>query len=385
MILLVALAAAAGLYACLLNGKDWDMTAVLDSMRELPGGLGALPPLTTPPGNPQTPPKIALGKALFFDKQLSGDRSISCATCHAPEKGFSDGKPRAIGFNGKELPRHSPTVLNAAYNSFQFWDGRAASLEEQARGPISSAAEMNMADESELIRRLQADPRYQGKFLQIFGEGPSLNNVAKAIAAYERTLVTRNSRFDQYARGNKKALTHQEKVGLSLFVGKARCSQCHSGPNFTDNKFYNLGVAEASDAGRYEITKLPDDLGAFKTPGLRDVTRHAPYMHDGSLATLEAVIDYYDRGGDDAKNKSKLLLKLDLTQEEKHALLAFMMTLDGELPGQKSAQSLRKGKKDREIGSSADRIIGPSGQHSNCGRESVDLRDPACSDKWAEY
>jgi cytochrome c peroxidase len=387
--LLLGLAIAAGLYAGLLSGQDWDMTAVLDSMRELPAGLGALPALTVPAGNPQTPQKIALGKALFFDKQLSGDRSISCATCHDPEKGFSDGKPRAIGFNGKELPRHSPTVLNAAYNSLQFWDGRAASLEEQARGPIGSPAEMNLADEAELTRRLQADPRYQGKFQQIFGEGPSLNNVAKAIAAYERTLVTRNSRFDQYALGNKKVLTHQEKVGLSLFVGKARCSQCHSGPNFTDNKFYNLGVAEARDAGRYASTNQTDDLGAFKTPGLRDLARHAPYMHDGSLATLEAVIDYYDRGGDEAKNKSKLLLKLDLPREEKRALLAFLTTLNGELPGQPSSQmargSKRGSKNDRQIRSSGDRIAGPSGQRSVCGREAAVLGDPACPDKWTEF
>jgi cytochrome c peroxidase len=329
---LAVLVAGAGLCAGLLRGQDWDMTAVLDSMRELPNGLGALPPVVAPADNPQTPQKIALGKTLFFDKQLSGDRTMSCATCHDPDKGFSDGRVKAIGFGGKELPRHSPTVLNAAYNSFQFWDGRATSLEEQARGPITSAAEMNLADESELIRRLQADPRYQWKFEEVFGEGPSLSNVARAIAAYERTLVTRNSRFDRYARGDKKALTHEEKEGLALFLGKARCSQCHSGPNFTDNKFYNLGVAEASDAGRYVVTKQADDLGAFKTSGLRDVTRHAPYMHDGSLATLEAVVNYYDRGGDEAKNKSQLMTRLELTPEEKRNLVAFLRSLTGEMP-----------------------------------------------------
>jgi len=383
--LLVGLAATVGVYACLLHGQDWDMIAVLDSMRELPAGLAALPPLTAPTDNPQSSQKIALGKALFFDKQLSGDRSLSCSTCHDPEKGFSDGKPRAIGFNGKELLRHSPTLLNAAYNSLQFWDGRAASLEEQARGPITSAAEMNLADEAELTRRLQGDPRYPGTFQQVFGEGPNLTNVAKAIAAYERTLVTRNSRFDQYALGNKKALTHQEKVGLSLFVGKARCSQCHSGPNFTDNKFYNLGVAEASDSGRYGISKLAEDLGAFKTPGLRDLARHAPYMHDGSLATLEAVIDYYDRGGDEAKNKSKLLLKLDLTQEEKRALLAFLTSLNGELPRQPSNRKVVRTKKDQDIRPSGDRMIKPSSRRTVCGRESVEMGDPACPDKWTEF
>lgn len=329
----------AGLSAGLVRGQDWDMTAILDSMRELPSGLGALPPVQAPADNPQTPAKIELGRALFFEKRLSGDGTISCATCHDPGKGFSDGKPRAIGFKGKELPRHSPTVLNAAYSSSQFWDGRAGTLEEQARGPITSAAEMNLVDEGELVKRLEADAAYHQKFRDVFGEAPSLTNVAKAIAAYERTLVITNSRFDRYARGDKKALTHQEKEGLALFLGKARCVQCHSGVNFTDNKFYNLGTDEAADAGRYGITRQPDDLGAFKTPALRGVTLHAPYLHDGSLATLEAVIDYYDRGGDDAKHKSKLMTRLDLTQREKQSLLAFLQSLTGELsPTQLSAR-----------------------------------------------
>jgi cytochrome c peroxidase len=329
-IVLSLLAVAAGLSAGLLRGQDWDMTAVLDSMHELPNGLGALPPVQAPADNPQTPAKVELGRALFFEKQLSGDGTISCATCHDPGKGFSDGKARAVGFNGKELARHSPTVLNAAYNSSQFWDGRAGSLEEQARGPITSAAEMNLVDEGELVQRLEADAAYRQEFREAFGEAPSLKNVAKAIAAYERTLVTANSRFDRYARGDKKALTRQEKQGLALFLGKARCAQCHNGVNFTDNKFYNLGTDEAADAGRYAITKQDDDVGAFKTPGLRDVTLHAPYLHDGSLATLEAVIDYYDRGGDNAKHKSKLMTRLDLTQQEKRNLLAFLQTLTGE-------------------------------------------------------
>jgi cytochrome c peroxidase len=329
-VVLSVLAVAAGLSAGLLRGQEWDMTAVLDSMRELPNGLGALPPVQAPADNPQTAAKVELGRALFFEKQLSGDGTISCATCHDPGKGFSDGKPRAVGFNGKELARHSPTVLNAAYNSSQFWDGRAGSLEEQARGPITSAAEMNLVDESELVRRLEANAAYRQKFREVFGEAPSLKNVAKAIAAYERTLVTANSRFDRYARGDKKALTRQEKQGLALFLGKARCAQCHNGVNFTDNKFYNLGTDEAADAGRYAITKQDDDVGAFKTPGLRDVALHAPYLHDGSLATLEAVIDYYDRGGDNAKHKSKLMTRLDLTQQEKRNLLAFLQTLTGE-------------------------------------------------------
>jgi cytochrome c peroxidase len=337
-VLLVSLLGAGVISTTLVYGQDWNKNAILDSLQELPANLGVLPPVKAPADNPQTAQKVALGKELFFDKELSGDRSISCSTCHDPGKGFSDGKPLAIGFNGKVLARHSPTVINAAYNTFQFWGGRVSSLEEQARGPITSAGEMNLADETELVRRLNANSHYPQEFQAVFGAPPSLNNVAKAIAAYERTVVTSNSRFDRYVLGDKKALTPQEKNGLVLFIGKARCSLCHSGPNFSDNKFYNLGVAEAHDAGRYAITKDPVDLGAFKTSGLRNVTTHAPYMHDGSLATLADVIDYYDRGGDDAKNKSNLLIKLGLTPEEKRDLAAFLKALTGELTPQQGSR-----------------------------------------------
>jgi cytochrome c peroxidase len=329
-ILLAALLMAGGAFSLsLLHGQGWNMSKALDSMRVLPANLGVLPPLKVPSDNPQTERKVKLGRELFFAKELSGDRSISCATCHDPRKGFSDGKPLAIGFNKKVLPRHSPTIWNAAYNSTQFWDGRASSLEEQARGPITSSGEMNLADETELARRLEAKPHYQQEFQAIFGSKPSLDNVARAIASYERTLISSNSRFDRYVLGDKKALTPQEKNGLVLFIAKARCSQCHSGPNFSDNKFYNVGVSEASDLGRYAITKDPADLGAFKTPGLRNVVGHAPYMHDGSHATLEDVVEYYDRGGDDAKNKSKLMMKLGLTRGEKRDLVAFLRSLTG--------------------------------------------------------
>jgi len=324
-------AMAAALYAGVLLAQDWNPTTALDSMKELPANLGVLPPLQAPADNPQTRSKIKLGRELFFEKDLSGDRSISCATCHDPEKGFSDGRQRAIGFQGKVLARHSPTVLNAAYNTFQFWDGRASSLEEQARGPITSPAEMNLVDEAELVARLDGNPHYKKEFQAVFAENPSLNNVARAIAAYERTLISSRSRFDRYVQGDKKALTPQEKNGLLLFIAKARCSQCHSGPNFTDNKFYNLGVA-GDDPGRYAITRLPEDRAAFKTASLRDVALHAPYMHDGSQATLEDVVDYYDTGGPDVPGKSPLMTKLGLTAEEKRDLVAFLKSLTGEGP-----------------------------------------------------
>jgi cytochrome c peroxidase len=301
---------------------------LIDSLQELPVGLGILPKLEIPADNPQSPEKVKLGRKLFFNKDLSSDHSMSCASCHDPASGFSDGKPLAVGFHGKELRRHTPTVLNAAYNSYQFWDGRALSLEEQVAGPITSTAEMNMPDETEFVRRLNADPRYRQEFQAVFAEGPRLKSVVKAIAAYERTLITSNSRFDRYAAGDKGALTLHEKNGLVLFIAKARCSRCHDGPNFSDNKFQNTGVGD-NDEGRFAVTQQESDRGAFKTPGLYNVALHAPYMHDGSLPTLEAVIDYYDRGGNEKKGKSLFLLKIGLTSEEKQDLLAFLKTLNG--------------------------------------------------------
>jgi cytochrome c peroxidase len=301
---------------------------LIDSLQALPVGLGTVPKLEIPVDNPQTSQKVELGRGLFFNKDLSGDHSMSCASCHDPVSGFSDGKPRAIGLHGKELGRHTPTVLNAAYNSYQFWDGRALSLEQQAAGPITSTAEMNLPDETELVRRLNADPRYRLEFQAVFAHGPSLKTVVKAIAAYERTLVTTNSRFDRYAAGDKSALTLHEKNGLVLFIAKARCSRCHDGSNFTDNQFQNTGVGDR-DEGRFTVTQQAGDRGAFKTPGLYNVALHPPYMHDGSLATLEAVIDYYDRGGNEKKGKSPFLLKIGLTREEKQDMLAFLKTLNG--------------------------------------------------------
>ena len=309
---------------------------ILDSMKTLPGGLGALPEVQLPADNPATPEKIELGKRLFFEKRLSGDMSTSCATCHAPEKAFTDGLVRSRGFNGKTLRRNSPTVLNAAYNSAQFWDGRAATLDEQCKGPLLSPDEMNMASETQIVERLSAIPGYRKDFQEVFGAPPSLNLVAKAVSAFERTLVTPDSRFDRYAAGDKKALTDPEKRGLVLFFGKAACSECHKGSNFTDNKYHNLGFGQApgspNDAGRFEISHNPEDQGAFKTPTLRNVALTGPYMHDGSSKTLEDVIDLYDRGGGDDPNKSKLVYKLELTPQEKSDLVAFLKSLTGTVP-----------------------------------------------------
>lgn len=309
---------------------------MLDTLRILPGNLRALPAVPVPADNPLDSAKIELGKKLFFDTRLSLDRASSCATCHSPEKAFADGLPRAKGFQGALLRRNSPTVLNAAYNTAQFWDGRAATLDEQCKGPLLAPAEMNMLDEKHLVDRLDSIPGYRQDFKTIFGGPPSLDNIAKAVASFERTLVTPGSRFDQYAAGDKTALTQQEKRGLLVFIGKGACSECHNGPNFTDNKYYSLGTVAApgspDDLGRYEVTKKEEDRNAYKTPALRNVALTAPYMHDGSLATLEEVIDLYDRGGGDGPNKSKLIYKLNLTAQEKTDLVAFLKSFNGDLP-----------------------------------------------------
>ena len=307
----------------------------LDRLGRLPGGLAALPP----PSFPTTPARLAkvrLGHDLFFDTRLSIDQSLSCATCHSPQHAFADGRRLPAGFRGKTLRRHSPTVLNAAYTVAQFWDGRASGIEAQATMPIMSNDEMNMGTEDLVVSRLEEDARYAAQFRQIYGGRPNLKLIGDAIAAFEQTLVTPDSPFDRYARGERTALHDQQKRGLILFVGKAACSQCHTGPNFTDGAFHNLGVDPAPDAprdeGRYEVTKNPADRGAFKTPTLRNVALTAPYFHDGSLSTLEEVVDFYNRGGGAHPGKSDRIFQLELTVDEKQDLVAFLRSLTGTLP-----------------------------------------------------
>lgn len=310
--------------------------ATLDQMATLPGEIGPLPPIPIPANNPQTPEKIELGKKLFFDPRLSGNDHWACSTCHSPSFGYSDGLPRSLGFGDeKELGRHSPTIINIAYNSAQFWDGRATTMEEQAIRPIVAPREMN-ADPQAMIQKISDIEVYNAQFKQVFGEPPSLKNIGMALAAFERTVVTGESSFDRYMKGNKRALTDQEKRGLILFISKAACTQCHAGPNFTDSSFHNLGLPQAGplkeDLGRYEVTKNPKDKGAFKVPGLRSISMTAPYMHTGALATLEEVVEFYNQGGGPGPNKSEKLLKLNLSDGEKKDLVAFLKSLNGAVP-----------------------------------------------------
>jgi cytochrome c peroxidase len=309
-------------------------TELLDRMTQLPGGLGPLPEPPDPAENRTTRPKADLGRLLFNDKRLSRDDSISCATCHDRTKAYSDGRQRPVGIGNRLLPRHTPSLLNVAYNSSQFWDGRARTLEDQVSGPILSGNEMGM-DERTLVARLRSVPEYRRRFRQVFGREPTFGALKRAIAAFERSLVTPDSPFDRYAKGDKQALTEQQKRGLILFFGKAACSECHNGPNFTDNKFHSLGLlpgeAEDTDIGRQAITGDPADRHAFKTPSLRNSTLHPPYMHDGSIPSLRDVIDFYSRGAGSG-TKSELVFKLGLTPNEEADLLAFLQSLAGQPP-----------------------------------------------------
>jgi cytochrome c peroxidase len=283
-----------------------------------------------PKDNPYTPEKATLGKALYFDTRLSAGNVLSCATCHNPGFGWGDGLAKGVGHGMKQLGRHSPTVINAAWGQIFMWDGRAASLEEQALGPIQSDAEMNMPLD-QLKARLAAIQEYKALFEAAFpGQPMSPPLLAKAIATYERTLVSNPSPFDAWVEGKDSAISDSAKRGFVLFNTKGQCSLCHNGWTFTDDSFYDIGLS-SEDVGRGKF--LPGILKmqhAFKTPGLREITHRAPFMHDGSIATLEAVVEHYDQGGVDRPSRSDLIKPLGLSGQEKADLVAFLKTLSSE-------------------------------------------------------
>ena len=294
--------------------------------------MGLEPDFEVPRDNPITAEKVLLGKRLFFDKNLSKDRSISCATCHDPAQGFSNGEAFAKGVAGARGTRNVPSIVNRLFGRIQFWDGRAETLESQALGPLFNPEEMAM-DENLLLERLRGNSVYLLLFQQAFEADPTLESVLQAIAAFERTLLSGTTAFDRYEwNGEKTALSGSAVRGIALFRGKARCSTCHIGTNFTDEEFHNLGAGERagqSDPGRAAVTKKPEDFGKFKTPTLRNITLTAPYMHDGSLATLEDVIAFYDSGGRPNPNLDKEMKPLQLTDGEKADLLEFLKSLTG--------------------------------------------------------
>lgn len=324
---------------------------------EVPLGL---PPIEIPADNPMSAEKVALGSRLYFDPMLSVDNTVSCATCHDPMKGFADGRPVARGVNGAEGTRNSPTTLNAVYNNSQFWDGRARTLEEQALGPMINPIEMAMPSHDAVVARLKGVPEYVDAFEAVFGTRDfTIDEVVKAIAAFERTLLSGNSLFDKFQYGRKfKIWSKSARRGLALFHGEANCQTCHvflgNYATFSDNRFHNLGVGVneevlslvrkveklgdvpkgadpllISELGRFMVTKQLSDIGAFRTPTLRNVELTAPYMHDGSQATLEDVIEFYAEGGRKNPYLSKDMKPLELTPVEKADLVEFLKALTG--------------------------------------------------------
>ena len=284
-----------------------------------------------PKDNPLSREKIALGRSLYFDKRLSIDGTVSCATCHDPALAFTDGNVVAVGGRETRGTRNAPTLLNTVFNQIFFWDGRARTLEEQVKHPLLSSSEMGMTSEKELVTRLAAIPEYQKQFKQIFNsDGLTIDTVAKAIAAYERTLLSGNSPFDRFMSGRRAAISDAQKRGWELFKGKARCSECHTySPDnqfFTDFQFHNTGVG-AGELGRFAVSLQPSDTGAFKTPTLRDLELTAPYMHDGSLKTLIDVVQFYNRGGSANRYLDKRMRPLELSDAEVNDLVQFLRAL----------------------------------------------------------
>ncbi|HEY2353027.1 MAG TPA: cytochrome c peroxidase [Candidatus Acidoferrum sp.] len=283
-----------------------------------------------PADNQLTPPRIQLGKMLFFDPRLSGSDVISCATCHNPSLDWADAAPLARGEGLQILPRATPSIINVGFNAFQMWDGRFTSLEEQAWTPMLAAAEMHGLQEAVVLAKLKGMPGYVNAFEKAYpGEGITRNTVAKALASFERTIVSGDAPFDEWVQGDESAVSLSAKRGFQLFTGKANCIACHQGSTFRDQGFHNIGLKGVTDPGRYAIVRIPILRGAFKTPTLRDVARTGPYMHNGAYQTLEQVIDHYDRGGDDKENLDPNMKPLGLTIEEKEDLVEFLKTLSG--------------------------------------------------------
>lgn len=328
-----------------------------------------LPPLPVPPGNPITAAKVELGRMLFMDRRLSHNNTLSCGMCHVPEQGFTSNElGTAVGLEGQSIRRNSPTIFNVAYVEQLFHDGREFSLENQVWGPLLAGNEMANPSMGYVVEKIRMLPEYKGRFERAFGRGPDVNNVGRALAAYQRTVLSANSRFDRWHYGRRMdALSADEQAGFRIFIGKGGCGACHSvGPRhalFSDNAFHNTGIGYANsmsvnrshkvrlapgvateitdrelesfeppipDVGRYEVTLDPADSWKYRTPSLRNVVLTAPYMHDGSLATLEEVVEFYDAGGVENPQLDPLIKPLGLSAEEKRQLVAFLGALVGD-------------------------------------------------------
>lgn len=318
------------LAGALALGVFWFPARAADAPPKPPRGL---PPVFWPAGNPYSRAKAELGRLLYFDARLSADGTVSCASCHDPKAAFTDGAPVSTGIKGQHGTRSAPTVINRVFGMAQFWDGRAASLEEQAKGPIANPVEMGMTHEA-AVARIRGIAGYRPRFAAAFGsDAVDLDRIVKAIACFERTVMSGNAPYDRYLAGDRQAMTAAQVRGMNVFVNKAKCDQCHEGANFTLNSYHNLGVGTDRpdpDAGRFAVTRDPRDWGAFKTPTLREIEHTAPYMHDGSLKTLAEVIEFYDKGGIPNRNLDPAIKPLHLTARDKSDLVEFLKALGGE-------------------------------------------------------
>jgi cytochrome c peroxidase len=331
------------------------------------GFPSALTASVIPPASPLAPATVALGEKLFFDSRLSGDGTIACATCHDPARAFTDGRPTSVGIHGRIGQRNAPTILNALYNKTQFWDGRVNTLEQHAALPITNFFEMGSPSIADALSKIADDKDYQGQFMQAFGRGVNEQDMLRAIATYERTLVSFDSPFDHFIAGDKNAISDSAKRGWELFHTKAPCNLCHALTDkrrdvtvFTDNDFHNIGIgiirhhvvplaqqaerelaqgnlqaiddaaieSEISALGRFLITKKQNDLASFKTPDVRNILVTGPYFHDGSMQTLWDVVDHYNKGdGVTDPWLDEDIQPLALTEPEINDLVAFLASL----------------------------------------------------------
>ena len=329
------------------NVSAWETANPIVPIPDPPLGIGKdknLPVKLTEFANPPTPERVRLGRWLFFDTRLSADNTIACATCHRPQHAFSEPTPVSIGIGGQKGGRKAPSFVNQAWTTLPhfFWDGRAASLEEQAGGPMINPIEMGNKNHEVVVAKIAEIKSYAKYFREAFGtEEVTIERITKAIADYERTRMSGNSPWDRWRAGDRDAVSNEVKQGHRLFFGTAFCNNCHLGQNFTDSKFHDLGVGwdrkakKFVDVGRYAVTKNEADTGAFKTPSLRDVSKRAPYMHDGSIKTLREVVEFYSKGGEpnpylDRKIDRRFAEQLDFSEEQITALVKFMEALDGE-------------------------------------------------------
>ena len=289
-----------------------------------------------PEDNPLTAEKVALGKQLFWDKRWSRNGTVACVSCHDPGHGWADPRRFSVRFDGTPTLRHSPTLVNRLFSVEQQWTGTRASLEDQAIKAADQSPEL-------LLKNLGGIRGYQEQFRRVFGTDLTPDGVAKAIATYERTILSGNSPFDRFRAGDTAALSASAQRGRALFEGKARCAPCHAGFNFTDEGYHNIGVGmdrEAPDLGRYMVTKVEGHKGAFKTPTLRDVAKRPPYMHDGSVKTLDEVVAFYNRGGIPNPWRAPLVQPLNLTAQEQADLVAFLEGLTGQVASEVSSPRL---------------------------------------------